>query len=169
MRASADLSSDPRQPIVVTDRDGTIASVEWVRPEDGDTMSWHRFNAGMPFDAVVPYVESLLRAVPEDIPIFMFSGRMAGNKKGEDFRYWQMLDWIRKHDLPIAKLLMRKGGDQRRDSLVKNEFFDLVSTRYRIVAAIDDREQVCRETWDAHGVPLVQVVDPGIPPLLFGD
>ena len=163
-------SSDPRQPIVVTDRDGTAASVDWVRPwedENGKTHGWPRFNLGLPFDAPVPYVQSLLDAVPCGVDTFMFSGRAQGDRKGETFRFWQMLAWIAKHDLKIAKLLMRQAGDQRPDDIIKGEFVDAVSDRYRIVCAIDDRDSVCA-MWRARGIPLIQVVDPGLPPLLFG-
>jgi hypothetical protein len=166
--AAARASGDMRTPAMVSDRDGTLASVAWVRPSDRDTISWHRFNAGMPFDAPVPYVVDLVRAVPDGIHRFMFSGRMAGNAKGQTFRRIQMTDWLRKHDIPIDTLLMRAGGDQRRDSIVKNEFVDLVSRDFVILAAIDDRQQVCDETWRARGIPLVQVVDPEISPALLG-
>lgn len=156
------------QPCVVFDRDGTLASVDWVRPTDGDTMSWHRFNAAMPFDAVVPYTRDLLNAVPAGVRRFMFSGRAQGDRKGEDFRLWQMRAWLAKHSLPIDELLMRPAADQRRDSLIKNEFADAVEKRgFAILAAVDDREQVCDEVWRPRGVPLVQVVDPAIPPLVM--
>lgn len=159
-------SADPRAPIVVTDRDGTVASVDWVRPSDDGKTGWHRFNMGLPFDAPVPYVVSLLEAIPCGVDTFMFSGRAQGDKKGETFRYWQMLAWIAKSDLKIAKLLMRQAGDQRPDDIIKGEFVDVVSEKYRIVCAIDDRDSVCA-MWRARGIPLVQVVDPAIPPLLM--
>lgn len=165
--ADVAASEDPRLPVTVWDRDGTTASVEWCRPVEGDREAWERFNAAMPFDSVVPYVRDLHAAVPDGVGRFMFSGRMAGNKKGEDFRYWQMLAWLRKVDLHFNRLYMRKGGDGRRDSLIKQEFFEAISPQFRVVVAVDDRPQVCDEVWRANGVPLVQVVDPAIPPLIL--
>lgn len=160
-----------RRPAVVFDRDGTLASVEWVRPTegpDGRTRGWDRFNLGLPFDAVVPYVADLLAAVPHNVHRFMFSGRAAGDRKGETFRRDLMEGWLAKHALPIDTLLMRPGGDQRRDSIIKNEFADAVAADgFEIVAAVDDRPQVCDEVWRPRGVPLVQVVDPALPPLLL--
>lgn len=158
---------DPRTPAVVFDRDGTLASCDWVRPSDDGMSGWHRFNAGMPFDAVVPYTQDLLLAVPDGIVRFMFSGRAQGDKKGEDFRFWQMRAWIQKNHLPIDYLMMRVATDQRADSIVKNEFLDRVSPHFRIIAAVDDRPQVCDGVWRARNIPLVQVVDPGLPPMLF--
>lgn len=162
------VSDDPRPPVVIFDRDGTLASVAWVVPQDRDSESWARYNAALPFDAVVPYVASLLRAVPEGVGRFMFSGRAAGDKPGQDFRYWQMRAWIAKHDLPIDRLYQRVAGDQRKDSIVKNEFLAKVSETHRVILAVDDREQVCSETWDANGIPLVRVVDPRIDPMILG-
>lgn len=168
---AAEVVAAGRRPAVAFDRDGTLASVEWVRPTtlaDGRTVGWHRFNLGLPFDAVVPYTAALLRAVPEGVHRFMFSGRAAGDRKGEVFRRELMEGWIAKHDLPIDTLMMRPGGDQVRDSIIKNGFCDDVAADgFDIVAAVDDRPQVCTEVWNVRGVPLVQVVDPGLPPLLL--
>lgn len=159
------------RPAVVFDRDGTLASVDWVRPyedEDGRTRGWERFNAGLPFDAVVPYTRDLLDAVPEGVHRFMFSGRSQGDKVGDDYRLAAMRDWINKHSLPIDTLHMREAGDPRRDSLVKHDFADLVESQgFAILAAVDDRPQVCDEVWRPRGVPLVQVVDPALSPLLL--
>lgn len=156
------------RPAVVLDRDGTLASVDWVRPSDDGQTGWHRFNAGLPFDAVVPYTRDLLLAVPEGVTRFMFSGRAAGDRKGEDFRHWQMLAWLDKHSLPIDHLIQRQACDQRPDDILKNEFADAVETRgFAILAAVDDRPSVCDGVWRARNIPLVQVVDPAIPPMLL--
>lgn len=157
------------RPAVAFDRDGTMASVDWVRPVEGTQSSWRRFNLGLPFDAVVPYVRDLLLAVPAPmVHRFMFSGRAAGDRQGESFRRLQMEAWLSKHSLPIDSLLMREAADQRRDSIIKNEFVDLVAEAgFEIVAAVDDRPQVCDEVWRARGIPLVQVEDPVIDPLLL--
>ena len=170
-----DLQPDPTlasaivsRSAVVFDRDGTLASCDWVRPTDGDNASWARFNAGMRFDAVVPHVADLLRSVPDGITRFMFSGRAAGDRPGDTHRWWEMRAWLAKHDLPIDHVLMRAGGDQRRDSIVKNEMLDYVqSLGYRVTLAVDDRQQVCDEVWRARGVPLVQVTDPKLEPLIL--
>lgn len=156
------------KPAVAFDRDGTLASVDWVRPvegDDGHMTGWHRFNAGLPFDAVVPYTRDLLLAVPAGVHRFMFSGRAAGDKAGQNFRRWQMLAWLDKHALPIDTLLQRQAADQRPDDILKNEFVDVVEGRgFALLAAVDDRPSVCDGVWRARSVPLVQVVDPALPP-----
>lgn len=156
------------RPAVAVDRDGTLASVDWVRPSnDSDQPGWHRFNAGLPFDAVVPYVRDLLLAVPDGVTRFMFSGRAAGDRKGENFRYRLMLAWLRKHSLPIDHIIQRQACDQRPDDVLKSEFVDLVESRgFALLAAVDDRASVCA-MWRARGIPLVQVVDPALDPLIL--
>jgi hypothetical protein len=97
----------------------------------------------------------------------MFSGRMAGDKKGDWHRYWLMKSWLQKHSLHFDMLLMRPGGDMRPDSEVKNEMLDAILPHFDVILAVDDRPQVCDHVWRARGIPLIQVVDPDIPPSLF--
>lgn len=160
-----------KRPAIITDRDGTLASVAHVAPQDQSSVSWMMYNAAMPFDAVVPRVRTMIewciRTIP-DITVIMTSGRAGGDYPGDNHREMLMRDWIRKHNLPIDVLLMRKGGDQRRDSIVKREMYeDVIAPRFDVLLAIDDRPQVC-EVWRDLGVPLVQVTDPGIlPPICW--
>lgn len=156
----------PRIPAVIFDRDGTLASVDWCRPTPGDNDSWAFFNAMLPFDSPVPIVAGLLNSIRPGVHRFMFSGRMAGNRAGDTHRYWQLRAWLDKHDLPIDTLLMREGGDQRRDSIVKAEMLDSILPFYDVRFVVDDRPQVC-DMWRARGIPLLQVTDPCIPPALF--
>jgi len=152
---------------VIFDRDGTLASIH-NGPKKGDKSneSWAAYNAALPFDAVVPEVAALLRAVRPGVTRIMVSGRMAGDKRGETFRKLQMWDWIRKHDLPIDHLLMRHAGDQRRDSVVKEEILlNHILPYFRPVVAIDDREEVC-QVWEKYGIHVIRVQNPGTLPYL---
>ena len=156
-----------KRPAIITDRDGTLASVAHVAPQDQSNVSWMQYNAAMAFDAVVPSVLGTLqwaRRTMPDVTIIMTSGRAGGDFPGDVRRRRQMEDWILKHQLPIDALLMRKGGDQRRDSIVKREMFEQsIEPHFDVLFAIDDRPQVC-ELWRDLGVPLPQVTDPGILP-----
>lgn len=156
-----------KRPAIITDRDGTLASVAHVAPQDSDNVSWMMFNAAMAFDAPVPGVLAMLewaRRTMPDITIIMTSGRAAGDFRGDVRRRTQMEDWILKHQLPIDAVLMRKGGDQRRDDIVKREMYEQsIRPHFDVLFAIDDRPIVC-DMWRDLGVPLVQVSDPGILP-----
>ncbi|HEX8348187.1 MAG TPA: 5'-hydroxyl kinase, partial [Actinoplanes sp.] len=57
------------------------------------------------------------------------------------------------------RLHMRPEGDPRRDDHVKAELFDKhIRDRYRVVAVLDDRDQVVR-MWRRMGLPTFQVAE----------
>lgn len=162
------MTNNRRPPAVLFDRDGTLASVEWVRPSDRSSGEWARYNAALPFDAVVPTVAGLLRAIRPGVTRIMVSGRAEGDFRGDRRRRYAMEGWIAKHQLPIDLLLMRRGGDQRRDSIVKAEMYrEVIEPRFDVRYAVDDREQVITECWERLGVPVLRVTDPGITPSLL--
>lgn len=160
---------------IIFDRDGTLASVhngpskrkvddgDYTRATDSD---WAAFNASLPFDRPVPLVVGLLRAVKPGVVRIMVSGRAAGNKKGETFRYWQMWQWIKKHDLPIDVLYMRAAGDKRLDSIVKEEILvNDILPRFNPVVAVDDRPAIL-DVWKRFGIHTVAVENPGDLPII---
>lgn len=157
-----------RPKAIAVDRDGTLASVAYCAPSDRNNENWRVYNGMLIFDSVVPRVAQMIRHFSDEgYVIIMFSGRMAGDKKGDWRRYYTMQTWIRKHNLPISHLYMRPGGDMRPDSEVKNEMLDAVLPHFDVILAVDDREVVCEKVWRARGIPLIQVVDPDIPPRLY--
>jgi hypothetical protein len=158
-----------KQRAIIFDRDGTLASVAHVAPTDlRDQAQWGDFNAAMPFDAPVPEVVALLRSIHPSVARIMVSGRAAGDRVGDRRRLLQMTDWIRKHDLPIDHLFMRRGGDNRRDDVVKLDFLqNEILPRFDVRFVVDDRQQVV-DMWRAQGLPVLQVKDPGILPALCG-
>lgn len=156
-----------KQRALVVDRDGTLASVAYCAPTDQNNVSWMSYNAALPFDAVVPSVLQMVidwKAANPTGAVVMVSGRAAGDYKGDIRRFHLMWAWINKHYLPIDRLFMRRGGDQRRDSIVKQEILDQhLRPQFDIDYVIDDRQQVV-DMWRANGLTVVQVIDPGIPP-----
>lgn len=154
---------------IIIDRDGTAASC-FMRPDDRSDASWHSFNAALPFDAVVPEVRDgllFLRILFPQLTFIMTSGRAAGDHPGDRRRLFLMRDWIAKVGLPIDILLMRDGGDQRRDSIVKLEILDRdILPRFDVLFAIDDRPQVI-EAWESRGIPVIAVTDPNIDPFIL--
>lgn len=153
-----------KQPAVIFDRDGTLASVDWCKPDDRDGESWRVYNAALPFDAVVPHVAALLRSIRPGVTRIMTSGRAEGDWPGDRRRRFLMQGWLDKHDLPIDLLLMRSGGDMRRDSIVKREMYlDLIEPFYDVRVIVDDRPQVV-EMWRSLGLHVIAVTDPVIDP-----
>lgn len=153
-----------KQPAVIFDRDGTLASVAYVAPKDRSDASWAAFNAALPFDAPVPQVAALLRSIRPGVARIMVSGRMEGDWPGDRRRRIAMIDWLVKHELPIDALIMREGGDTRHDSVVKRELYErFIFPKYDVRYVIDDRPQVI-DMWRELGFTVLKVTDPNILP-----
>lgn len=149
------------QPAVLCDLDGTLASCEWrrhhvasTRPEDRD---WASFFAGIPADAPEPVVRALLEAIRPGIARVLVSARP------EPHRYPTEL-WLMEHGIQYDALYLRPARDQRADSEVKREILAQVRRRFEPVCVIDDRASVV-EMWRREGLSVVQVTDPGLPPI----
>lgn len=156
-----------RQAAVIFDRDGTLASVHYTAPTSKNNDDWRNYNNSLRFDAPVPIVVGLLRSVRPGVTRIMTSGRMEGDWPGDRRRRFAMRDWLDKYDLPIDLLLMREGGDTRRDSIVKHEIYErLIAPHFDVRFVVDDRPEVC-DTWEALGLHVLRVTDPVILPPIF--
>lgn len=169
------LSEDTRPLAVIWDRDGTLAATHngpnkdtYSRGSKEDKACWAAFNAALPFDAPVPVVVGLLRAIKPGVVNIMVSGRMEGDHPGDRRRRFAMLNWLEKHNLPIDLLIMREGGDSRKDSVVKEEILiNQILPFYRPVLAVDDRPEVL-EVWRKYHILTIAVKNPGtLPPIAF--
>lgn len=153
-----------RQRAIIIDRDGSAASVAYTAPADRSGEAWRNFNASMPFDAPVPVVVALVRAVRPGVARIMVSGRMEGDHPGDRRRRFAMLGWLAKHELPIDELFMREGGDTRSDAVVKTEIYQrFIEPVYDVRVVVDDRPEVIA-AWRALGLTVIAVSDPGILP-----
>lgn len=158
-----------KQPAVIFDRDGTLASVAYVAPEDRSESSWAHYNAALRFDAPVPVVAGLFRSIRPGVAKIITSGRAEGDYPGDRHRRFAMKDWCSKFDLKPDVLLMREGGDRRRDSIVKTEMYrNEIEPRFDVLFVVDDRPQVV-DAWTELGLDVLRVEDPGVSPPIAGD
>ena len=132
---------------VLCDLDGTAAimgnrgAFEWDKVDD-DTRN----------DVVYSLCSGL---TSKNIPIVFVSGR-------SDICYDKTLGWLRNNGFFVHDLIMRKDGDCRKDSIVKEEiFFNQIATKYNVMFAIDDRPQVVR-MYQEIGVKTVIIGNPWI-------
>lgn len=64
-------------------------------------------------------------------------------------------DWLNVFYIDNTQLFMRKEGDQRCDTIVKEEiFWEHIADNYNVIAVFDDRPKVIRK-WKDIGIPLV--------------
>lgn len=65
-------------------------------------------------------------------------------------------EWLEEKGLVYEIFLMRPAGDNRKDSIVKEEMFNTIKDKVNVVGVFDDREQVV-EMWRTIGLPCFQV------------
>lgn len=131
--------------VVLVDIDGTVALIDDRSPYDVTRV---RFD--LPNVPVIAAVRAMHAAGHE---IVFCSGRT------DDCRE-DTAAWLEEHvAVPYTALFMRATGDQRRDSIVKQEIFDKeIRSRYHVVGVFDDRQQVVR-MWRALGLTVFQVAE----------
>lgn len=137
-----------RRKAIIVDLDGTVCIHNGRSPYDLD-----KVDTDLPNAPVIKIVENYLSYGCGDV-IFL-SGR-------EDKCREKSLAWIKKHiqlmDTEV-NLFMRKTGDTRRDSIVKEELFDEhIFNKYFIEFILDDRNQVV-EMWRELGLTCLQVAE----------
>lgn len=70
--------------------------------------------------------------------------------------------WLYDNSLKPTLLLMRKHGDTRCDTIVKEEMYnEHIKDKYNVRFVVDDRPKVCR-MWRRLGLPVLQVGDPHV-------
>lgn len=133
---------------VVFDIDGTLAHMIARNPYD-----WHKVGT----DILDPHVTRMLLAYARDgYAIILVSGRDGSCRQ-------QTMDWIVSNGLPVNLLFMRKAGDMRKDTIVKEEiFFDNIAPFYNVEAVFDDRPSVVRMWHDIGMRKVIAVADQNI-------
>lgn len=131
---------------IIVDVDGTIAQMDGRGPFD-----WKRVGEDTPRHFIIDMVQNYAM---QGFEILILSGRSDECKN-------ETLEWLDRHGVPFTELHMRKAGDFRKDSVIKEEiFWTHLSDRYNIIAAIDDRPQIVR-LWHELRIPnVIAVADP---------
>ncbi len=127
----------------LVDIDGTVAVMDGRGPYEE-----HRVSEDRPNPPVIAVVRALHTA---GYRILFCTGR--SERCRADTAAWLAANVA----VPYDALLMRADRDARTDTVVKAELFDRhIRDRYRIVAVLDDRDQVVR-VWRAMGLTVLQV------------
>lgn len=131
---------------IIVDVDGTIAQMNGRGPFD-----WKRVGEDDPRWLIIDMVSNY---EGQGYEILIVSGRSDECKN-------ETTDWLDRHGVPFTELHMRKEGDFRRDSVIKEEIlWTHLAHKYNIVAAIDDRPLMIR-TWYELRIPnVISVADP---------
>lgn len=138
--------------IVVVDIDGTVADCKHrqhhVRKDPKD---WKAFFSEMgsdsPRDEVFAEAESL--AEDEEAVIVFVTARP------EDYRGITER-WLQDNNMPYTHMLMRRSGDKRPDTEVKQDILNTYLKQYNIVQVFDDRPSVI-QMWRDNGLEVTDV------------
>jgi hypothetical protein len=129
--------TDSASPIAVIDLDGTVADVRHRlhhlqrRPKD-----WVAFFAGIPDDQ--PLVEGLAvaRTLAADHQLVYLTGRPERHRHATQ-------EWLRRHDLPPGRLMMRRDGDRRPARIAKLALLRSLGGFGQVAVLVDDDPDVC--------------------------
>lgn len=127
---------------IIVDIDWTVAKMNWRSPYDYSSVSEDTPNTRV-IDLIQTYIFWMYES-DRWIDIIFVSWR-------EDTCIIDTTDWL-KENIPFSfrRLLMRKEGDKRKDSIIKYEILLDLAKDFNIIASFDDRDQVCkmwREAW----------------------
>lgn len=126
---------------IICDLDGTLSLMNGRNPYDYTAC----YN-----DKVNTPVWELLKHLFGTYVIIILSGR------GSEARH-ETERWLEKYNIKYYALYMRKAGDMRRDTIVKQEMYDAhIKDKFNVVFALDDRNMMV-DHWREMGIPCFQV------------
>jgi len=140
---------------VIFDLDGTLADLSHRLhyAKKGPTKNWKTFFAKCGEDTPIQdVIDIYLMLERSGYKCYIVSGR-------SDEVIQETWDWLDKHSLYPFKVIMRKQGDYREDSIVKQEMLNEHwpgDRKKDIFAVFDDRDRVV-EMWRANGLRCYQV------------
>lgn len=131
---------------VILDVDGTVAKVN-----GRGFFDWDKVSTDLPHQHVI----DIVKGIQDDTYIVCMSGRDEVCRQDTE-------DWLLQHGIYFDELHMRKQGDMRKDTIVKEElFWEHVADNWSVQFAVDDRPSVLR-LWVELGIPIVAVGNPFI-------
>ena len=128
---------------IIVDLDGTLAIINDRNPYD--VSQCHR---DLPNKPVLETVHKW----QDTVKIIAVSGRTDDSQE-------LTKKWLQDHQVNYTALHMRKIGDMRKDSIVKQEIYEqFIRHKYNIKFILDDRQQVV-EMWRSLGLTVFQVAE----------
>lgn len=127
---------------ILVDVDGTLAKM-------GDRGAFEWSKVGV--DTVRPIVRQMLKSFEHTHQIIVLSGRDAVCRE-------ETGNWLWQNKITYDSLFMRKEGDMRKDTIIKEEiFWEHIADNYNVEAVFDDRPVVVR-MWHELKIPNVIAV-----------
>lgn len=136
---------------VIVDIDGTLAHNLSSR----NIYDLSRIKDDTPDPFITCLVDSIFETYSYYVDIIIVSGREDVSRKITE-------EWLENNTIPYTKMYMRKEGDRRDDTIVKEEIFhEFIEPNYAVLGVFDDRPKVCR-MWRKLGLNVAQMGNPYI-------
>ena len=135
---------------VLFDCDGTLVDVSGIRPllsGPGRFDAFHRASIDCPPHQWV--VDAAKAEHARGRAVLVVTARQAKYRNTTAM-------WLAIHGVPSEAMYMRATNDNRPDHVVKAEILAKIRLRYTVVAAWDDRPEVCA-LWESEGIPVTVV------------
>ena len=131
---------------IICDIDGTIANMQGRSPYDYSKVITDSMD-----HAIMDIVETLVTNI-DNCELIFVSGRPDSCRE-------DTVAWLEKMLVIDYKLHMRKTGDSRKDSIIKEEIYnEYIKDKYNVIAVFDDRNQTVAK-WRELGLLTFQVAD----------
>ncbi len=132
---------------IIVDLDGTLANRRIHKDTMRGPFDWHRVYEDAPAGEVIAVVRAMYTS---GYKVVYVSGR-------DEVCREDTQDWIHDFVSIPGPLLMRPKGDNRKDTVVKEEIlFNEIAPHYNVVLTLDDRDSVVAH-WRAMGLRCLQV------------
>jgi predicted kinase len=125
------VRDENKQDCYIFDLDGTLALMKDRSPFD-----WHRVDEDLLNTPVYEIYQALsISGVMMKMNFLIVTGR-------SEEAYEPTIRWLKKYAIDFDGLYMRSKGDNRKDSIVKEEIWQEIEKDYNIICMFDDRDQV---------------------------
>jgi len=137
---SNDFKNQPELPTcVLCDIDGTLAYSPERRVYD-----YKKVDKDLPNKKLIEVLQRL------NLPVIILSGRESSCAK-------ETIEWLERNNIQFKGLAMRAQGDNREDSIVKEEMYNgVIKDKYNVLCVFDDRPRVIR-MWKKLGLMVCDV------------
>lgn len=144
---------------IIVDIDGTLSDPNHRRHHvEGDNNDWEKFFEKVDDDGLKDWCREIIDRFKYDYNILLVTGRPERSIDGVDVKQ-KTIDWLEAYGVHWDRLVMRKAGDVRKDTVVKQEMLDEdLPDPDDVLFALDDREDIA-EMWRENGIVCLRTED----------